>query len=69
MPYQTHRPHVLQEALVTCQVIVPINLQHKLQVQVLPVSSVMNQIGIDPEPWLVICGRGGVLVFLRRWTG
>lgn len=56
IPYQTHRPHVPQEALVARQVIVPINLQHELQVQVLPVPSVVDLVRIDPEPWLVIWG-------------
>lgn len=54
MFYLTHGPHVLQVLMVLCEMIVPVDLQDELQVQVLPVGSVVDQVGIDPLPRLVI---------------
>lgn len=62
------RPHVPQETLVTRQVIVPIDLQHKLQVQVLPVSSVMDLVRIDRAMSRHL-GRGGNVVICTVGSG
>lgn len=42
MFYLTDRPHVIQVLTVLGEMIVPVDLQDELEVQVLPVSSVMD---------------------------
>lgn len=54
MFYLTDRPHVLQVLTVLGEMIVPVDLQDKLEIQVLPAGSVMDEVGIDPLPRLVI---------------
>lgn len=52
--YLTYGPHVLQVLTVLGEMIVSVDLQDELKVQVLPVSSVVDEVGIDPFPRLVI---------------
>ena len=51
--YLADWPHVPQVQGVVRQVVVTVHLQHKLQVEVLPVGRVVHQVGIDTLPWLV----------------
>lgn len=52
--YLADRPHVTQVLTVLRKMKVSVHLQDKLQVQVLPVCGVMDEVGIDPLPGLVI---------------
>lgn len=52
--YLADRPHVLQVLTVLGEMEVPVDLQDKLQVQVLPVCSVMDEVGVHPLPWLIV---------------
>lgn len=52
--YLADRPHVPQVLTVLGEMKVPVDLQDKLQVQVLPVCSVMDEVGIHPLPRLII---------------
>lgn len=52
--YLADWPHVPQVQGVVGQAVVAVHLQHKLQVEVLPVGCVMHQVGIDTLPRLVI---------------
>lgn len=52
--YLADGPHVLEVLPVLGKMKVPVYLQDKLQVQVLPVCGVMNEVGIHPHPGLVI---------------
>lgn len=51
--YLADWPHVPQVEGIMRQVVVAVHLQHKLQVEVLPVSCVVHQVGIDALPRLV----------------
>lgn len=50
----TDGPHVLQVLPVLSQMKVPVHMEHELQVQVLPVGRVVDQIGVDAQPGLVV---------------
>lgn len=52
--YLTDRPHVPQECRLLREGVVPVDLQHELQVEVLPGCRVVDQVGVDSLPWLVI---------------
>lgn len=52
--YLADGPHVPQVLTVLREMKVSVHLQDKLQVQVLPVCGVMDEVGIDPLPRLII---------------
>lgn len=52
--YLADGPHVPQVLTVLREMKVSVHLQDKLQVQVLPVRGVMDEVGIDPLPGLII---------------
>lgn len=52
--YLADGPHILQVLTVLSEMEVPVDLQDKLQVQVLPVCRVVDEVGIHPLPRLVI---------------
>lgn len=52
--YLADGPHVPQVQIVLGEMEVPVDLQDKLQVQVLPVCSVMDEVGVHPLPRLIV---------------
>lgn len=51
----TDGPHILEVLAVLGEMKVSVHLQYELQVQVLPVRGVMDEVGVHPQPGLVLC--------------
>lgn len=53
--YLADGPHVLEVLTVLGEMKVSVHLQDKLQVQVFPVGSVVDEVRVDPLPGLILC--------------
>lgn len=53
--YLADGPHVLEVLTVLGEVKVSVHLQDKLQVQVFPVCSVVDEVCVYPLPRLILC--------------
>lgn len=57
MTYPAFWIHKFKVVNITCCTEVSVDLQHKFQVEVLPVICWVNVVGIYSFPWLILCAR------------
>lgn len=56
------RPHCFQVVQVFPQTKVPKNLQDKLQIEISPVSNIVDRIGVDVDEWIFLCKNEKIII-------